>query len=146
MGIFEKLIEKSKKINKKHQPLSTWNGRKHGIFPKDVSSLNTNECILGRVEEDMEDMVIAVIRKSTLKERLNIMCRQGHIDKKYDMETMAVVVAFLTVGLSYEQAFERYNQGRHRVLWKSSALNFLESIPDNSWDVPCAIVLFVDKW
>ena len=111
----------------------------------DLSALSSRDCVLGWCGEEWPGMAYAIVRRATLKA---VYSRTGatRSPTKKDLGEMAVAAAFVQSGLTSEQAWEKYREGRHRLVWESSAFNLIKresGVLDDSWDVPCAIVFFM---
>jgi hypothetical protein len=114
----------------------------YGAIPPNARSLNEAVCVSGRFDD--QNKHFGMVRRSTV---LSSVARIGvSTPTKTQMDFAAALIAFTAFGLAEAHALARAKAGRYTVQWFGSAKEALDRVPDETWDVAIAIIVFAREW
>ena len=114
---------------------------KFGAIPSTARPLNKAVCIGGQFDNDGH---FGMVRKSDVLSVIG--CASVASPNQQQLDFAAATLVFTAFGLTQNQSQARAQADKYTVSWSSSASDIFKQAPDQTWDVPVAVVVFAREW
>jgi hypothetical protein len=114
-----------------------------GTIPPNARPEYQSTCFGGRYDGEKH---FGMVRKSDLASICDGQSFRVANAKQVELDFLAASLVFTAFGLTRSQVASRAEAGKYVVEWRNSAREIFDQGPDQTWDVPVAVVVFRREW